>query len=1172
MPENEHAPDSTSAAVSCGLNAGGNSMKESPSSTESNKGVFPAFCSFCRKSYRTTKKLYMHCLEAHNQDKNWSESVKPHQAPPDVTVTSDSGAPAVSRAEQTYDGTIVCCEKCSKHFSSTYFLNIHQATRHSVTEESGATDRPVGQNLSNHCSRSKREPDKMNSFQAKSFANANTSYASPFGDTGTRTTASNAHAHGGSLPFFSPSSFSNVYAQLMVPSSLPLIPDLSCSVCRQLMLIFQSHFMMNHSNMLLNPYNVYSNTSDLGGRFAASSSSDQNQAAAAAAAAAASWLSSVGSDLSSYPDVAGGTLPAAVNNCRIPSAHTPLVETIPPSKLTKLQAEVAAANTSASSGVALSMSQPLCSFQQRQSNGIEAMNDLLAPKDSSSSSLSCNLCVRSFPSLFALIAHRYREHGSFDSSLTTSLAALRSASTTVPQSVDPDSFCDICKKEFCSKYFLRTHMFKVHGIVTETSPGQPAGGAGAMHGMIIDENKVVVANVNGASNGEGLVAPKQGFRSKVHKKSTPPVLAQPADDGSSSLARDDEGSAADQGWADECAGTKLQVAENAQASSGASTAGKASDVCDNCDQETLEIMPEELDLQIQCDGSATASESVKEKVDEDSSSTSIGQQASEKTDDRPNLRHDPQSLSQIKCIRQKVNRSLTNYIAAYKIVRGSARKTAMALYIEQPSLSAASFGLCPVVGNKVRDGQTDGRPPGDDPLYRIFTSRLRSVPEDACSVHARCSSCSRLYNVDGRLGSHPSVISDYVYATWAPKQGGFVLKLAKTVTPSTLTDRLTAGERFWAAPSPESNPEPPSPESNPDPPLPVITMNDKRPFIQLSNFGFLAHGYFYVQVANLTYPGFEGLSANDLIGFTFSKGDELPEAMNSNPNECFLEADDEYSAMLFLLDFGSGEVHIRYSGTAMNSLPLCFNKEVEDCVRAYTLEGVPFRSLNQSANDGAVRFASVQRLQIRSAPVAKGFPSTFKLPKLSRDVSAQRTLINNAKTTKLSNDNGMFSFEFAVPFPDSAANEGEYWFIFHNCRNNRRSFFSQTGVTFTVTIVERNEHSYLSAGEIFRPTLYFVLAALFLLAGVAWVYVLHRERYDIISVSATGSNTLKCRASVSARTSSKYTSPWLCLLSSKRWRCFFTGYCNDLLYAIFVVTATRQHDFVICIIQLLQWG
>jgi len=42
--------------------------------------------------------------------------------------------------------------------------------------------------------------------------------------------------------------------------------------------------------------------------------------------------------------------------------------------------------------------------------------------------------------------------------------------------INPDAFCEICCKEYCNKYFLRTHKMKRHGIIVhdnERSPGNP---------------------------------------------------------------------------------------------------------------------------------------------------------------------------------------------------------------------------------------------------------------------------------------------------------------------------------------------------------------------------------------------------------------------------------------------------------------------------------------------------------------------------------------------------------------------------------------------------------------------------------------------------------------------------------------------------------------------------
>ncbi|KAK7101055.1 hypothetical protein V1264_023901 [Littorina saxatilis] len=40
----------------------------------------------------------------------------------------------------------------------------------------------------------------------------------------------------------------------------------------------------------------------------------------------------------------------------------------------------------------------------------------------------------------------------------------------VEEGIDPEAYCDICKKEFCSKYFLRTHKQNIHGIKVDVPP------------------------------------------------------------------------------------------------------------------------------------------------------------------------------------------------------------------------------------------------------------------------------------------------------------------------------------------------------------------------------------------------------------------------------------------------------------------------------------------------------------------------------------------------------------------------------------------------------------------------------------------------------------------------------------------------------------------------------
>lgn len=209
--------------------------------------------------------------------------------------------------------------------------------------------------------------------------------------------------------------------------------------------------------------------------------------------------------------------------------------------------------------------QPSAKIAKLDLNGNGNTNGVHTP-DAPQQQVSCTLCMKSFPSLFALVAHKYRDHGSFDGNINALAAAMNvgvggqsspilaqikmdsspqrvsngsaGATSAVPSSVDPDAYCEICKKEFCSKYFLRTHKLNIHGIVMECSPTQTTNGHGAvtsvnrdsalrtprplvtgknfcdicnkelcnkyflrthmlkMHGIVIDENKTVIGNIN----------------------------------------------------------------------------------------------------------------------------------------------------------------------------------------------------------------------------------------------------------------------------------------------------------------------------------------------------------------------------------------------------------------------------------------------------------------------------------------------------------------------------------------------------------------------------------------------------------------------------------------------------------------------------------------------------
>ncbi|XP_058789364.1 zinc finger protein 423 [Phymastichus coffea] len=108
-----------------------------------------------------------------------------------------------------------------------------------------------------------------------------------------------------------------------------------------------------------------------------------------------------------------------------------------------------------------------------------ASRDKSSPGGGASSSTSCALCEKEYPSQEALRRHVAEDHQpSTPTSSTPQLASPapatpKSGSSQPPErkpvaSITPtSSYCEICNKELCNKYFMKTHMQKMHGIEIE---------------------------------------------------------------------------------------------------------------------------------------------------------------------------------------------------------------------------------------------------------------------------------------------------------------------------------------------------------------------------------------------------------------------------------------------------------------------------------------------------------------------------------------------------------------------------------------------------------------------------------------------------------------------------------------------------------------------------------
>ena len=82
------------------------------------------------------------------------------------------------------------------------------------------------------------------------------------------------------------------------------------------------------------------------------------------------------------------------------------------------------------------------------------------------------------------------------STTTTTTTEKPSSNELVKMGIDPEAYCEICKKEFCSKYFLRTHKQNIHGIRSEATPEKLD-----KFSMMMYSNSIVMNNNGMPANG-----------------------------------------------------------------------------------------------------------------------------------------------------------------------------------------------------------------------------------------------------------------------------------------------------------------------------------------------------------------------------------------------------------------------------------------------------------------------------------------------------------------------------------------------------------------------------------------------------------------------------------------------------------------------------------------------
>ncbi|KAI1716542.1 lung seven transmembrane receptor domain-containing protein [Ditylenchus destructor] len=242
--------------------------------------------------------------------------------------------------------------------------------------------------------------------------------------------------------------------------------------------------------------------------------------------------------------------------------------------------------------------------------------------------------------------------------------------------------------------------------------------------------------------------------------------------------------------------------------------------------------------------------------------------------------------------------------------------------------------------------------------------------------------------------------------------------------------------------------------------------DDSRRNILLSKFGYNENGTFDFVLTNFTVPQ-EVIPLNNKedkfnnIGFTLSRSNVIAEDIHSNPHVCQLEQQDQgIDALFFVFDFTDKQLIVTRSGSIVD-IQLC--PSADEC---------PISSPTDTP------------------PVTSSTEVSILAKLWSGNNHASGALYQNS--IPLTVENGQYSMRFGIRFAQSQ--RGLYNLIYHNCFNYRAHGFSdRVAVDFTVSIVERNVNSYLSAGDIAKPNLYLYVSFLFALASILWINVLCRS-------------------------------------------------------------------------------
>nr|QVK45773.1 G protein-coupled receptor [Proales similis] len=310
----------------------------------------------------------------------------------------------------------------------------------------------------------------------------------------------------------------------------------------------------------------------------------------------------------------------------------------------------------------------------------------------------------------------------------------------------------------------------------------------------------------------------------------------------------------------------------------------------------------------------------------------------------------------------------------------------------------------------------------------------------------------------------------------------------------------------------------------------LMLRDDSREQITFSTFGFLKNGYLQCRVRNLGFNKHINLKAiQNSLAFVIEKTDN-----GGYSSFTARDRSQDFCQLIRQFEFKEEEAQSKDKSAKMAKylLDTLSNKQ-----HGYSMAILPLDLIESKMYISRIgkdmRLLSIQPISGKAVPAFSQLASN-KSEEKNPDDETSRVL---ARTIDLTYRNSSKSFEFNFEVRiNSNEEEGLYKLNIFNCyksefAKNEKLFQSANlsdemerkredskfmpldnyylfdlndelrfGIDLDVEVVEKNEESYLSAGELPVPTLYLTWSILYFLAALSWMYILKSSKGDVFKV------------------------------------------------------------------------